>query len=315
MTPATAAHLARRAPDHPWHGMDAPGIHKAATQFSSFQEFIRAFMCGYRLIRKAADFQRVTEDLCLTMESQGVVHAEVLYSPGVYTQHLGVPLACLHDGIQAGLNHFPRLSVVLIVDTVINLGLSFMSDTLNAVKRDLRPWIRGFSVGGGDVATHPPDLVPLFRAATDAGLFCVAHVGEVDSPATMRAYLDHLPLIRIAHGCAAANQRDILQTLKSRPLPVDICLSSNLRTGVVPHLADHPIRQFDATHVPFSLSTDDPLYFNTTLFDEYQLAQQTLGCADEKLVELMAQSLHHSILTPGERARWIHILHKRFTST
>lgn len=287
--PRVAA-LAAKMTDHPWCGL-SPEQLQALFQTRSFQEFLRRFMEGYSLLRQAEDFQAVTEDLCAELQRQGVSYAEVLYSPGIYIQKLGVRLRHIHDGIEAGLRHFPGMAVSFVVDTVLNLGYPFMETTLMAVLRDRRDFLRGFSVGGGLPDLDMRDFLPLFHQAEAAGLFCVAHAGEVDGPENIRILIEETSVRRIAHGCAAATSPDLCRQFERRGIGIDVSLTSNLRTGAVSDLARHPILRFLEHGISVSLNTDDPLYFQTDLWREYQLAQQALGLDDACLQKIMAYSL------------------------
>jgi len=276
--------------NHPWHGC-GPADLISKFQMASFPEFIQAFMTGYQLLNSAKRFQQITEDLCGEFESQGVVYGEVLYSPGVQIQQFGRSLKAIHDGIEAGLRHFPNLRVRFILDTVLNLGSEFMLRTLQAVLADRRDFVRGFSVGGGvpDLDIHP--YLPLFDAAQRAGLFCVAHAGEVDSADNIRTLVQHTDIQRIAHGCAAATDPAALALLEQRQITVDVCPTSNKFTGASDGYDPHPAVVFLQNRIPITLNTDDPLYFGCRLFDEYRFATESFGLNQEQVARIMDHGL------------------------
>ena len=281
--------LAAEQPQHPWFGLSRQAL-VARFKTRNFDAFIQQFMNGYRLLRERRHFQQVTEDLCAGFEHMGVTAAHVLYSPGVYSQKLGVSVATIHDGIEAGLRAFPHLRVVFVIDTVLNLGFDFMQETLNRTLADRRSFVAGFSVGGGSPQLDMGAFVPLFHQATRAGLFCVAHAGEVDGPENIRILLEQTEVCRIAHGCSAVTDPAVLDLLRDRSIVVDVNLTSNLFTGTVDRLEHHPLPRFLEHGIAVTLNTDDPLYFDTDLYREYALAAR-LGCDDGVLRRIMAQSL------------------------
>jgi len=81
---------------------------------------------------------------------------------------------------------------------------------------------------------------------------------------------------------------------------LEVCLTSNLRTGCCPSLTDHPLRHYFDAGVMVTLNTDDPAMFNTSLTREYQLAQDAFGFTDEHLHELARNSFEASFL-PAEK--------------
>ncbi|CAM2007201.1 adenosine deaminase family protein [Acanthopleuribacter pedis] len=281
--------LAGEKPDHPWNGLAPQALERRLVP-GNFEQFIEQFMLGYRLLKTKEHFQKVTEDLCAEFERQGVIYAEVLYSPGVYVQKLHRDLVDIHEGIEAGLRQFPKLRVSFILDTVLNLGYPFMNKTLELVLADQRAWLSGFSVGGGRPDLAMDEFLPLFEQAQKAGLQLVAHVGEVDGTDNIRTLLENTDLHRIAHGCAAADDLALCRELRDRQVAVDVCLSSNLFTGVMPDLSLHPLMTFLELGVPVTLNTDDPFYFKTNLYEEYCLAEK-LGVSWDKLLEVMAYGL------------------------
>ncbi len=288
-TPQRALALAAAKPDHAWNGLAVEALERRFVP-GNFEQFIEQFMLGYRLLKTKDHFQMVTEDLCARFESQGVIYAEVLYSPGVYVQKLHRDLVDIHDGIQAGLAKFPKLHVSFILDTVLNLGFPFMEKTLDLVLADRRPWLSGFSVGGGNPDLDMVPFLPLFERAHKEGLQLVAHVGEVDGTDNIRTLLKYTDIYRIAHGCAAGHDLALCRELRDRQVAIDVCLTSNRFTGVVPDLSRHPFLTFLELGVPVTLNTDDPFYFQTDLYQEYCLAE-SLGVPWDKLLEIMAYGL------------------------
>lgn len=283
--------------NHPWHGEDASRLSQQF-KMANFQEFIKAFMTGYKLLDSQQRYQQITEDLCSQLESQGVTYAEVLYSPGVQLQYYKRPLQPIHQGIAMGLRQFPNLHVRFILDTVLNLGFEFMQTTLNEVLAQRPAFLAGFSVGGGDPALKMDPFLPLFEKAQRAGLFCVAHAGEVDGPDNIRSLVENTDLLRIAHGCAAVEDSGVLELLKKRQITIDVCLTSNQKTGASADYELPPAETFLKHQIPITLNTDDPLYFCCDLFGEYNRAARELELSWDRLKRIMAHSLSFQPATP-----------------
>ena len=85
-------------------------------------------------------------------------------------------------------------------------------------------------------------------------------------------------------------------------MPLELCLTSNLRTSCCPEIAAHPLRRYFDAGALVTLNTDDPEMFQTTLVREYQLAQDAFGFTNEELRQLAANSFRASWL-PEERKR------------
>ena len=91
-----------------------------------------------------------------------------------------------------------------------------------------------------------------------------------------------------------------MEELSTRQVPVEICITSNLRTGVCATIAEHPVRNYFDQGVMVTLNTDDPAMFATSLSREYQMAQDSFGFTDEHLRELARNSFEASFL-PAEK--------------
>jgi adenosine deaminase/aminodeoxyfutalosine deaminase len=89
--------------------------------------------------------------------------------------------------------------------------------------------------------------------------------------------------------------------LAYRQIPVEICVTSNLRTGVCKAPAEHPVKSYFDQGLMITLNTDDPALFSTSLAREYQFAQQTYGFTDEHLRELARNSFEASFLAADKK--------------
>jgi aminodeoxyfutalosine deaminase len=100
----------------------------------------------------------------------------------------------------------------------------------------------------------------------------VPHAGEAAGAPSVRGALDELHADRIRHGIRAIEDRGLVAELAGRGTVLDVCPLSNLRTGVVRSLEEHPLPQLVAAGVQCSISTDDPAMFDTDLTRDYEAA-------------------------------------------
>ena len=77
-----------------------------------------------------------------------------------------------------------------------------------------------------------------------------------------------------------------MRHLRERDIPLEICITSNLVTGVVQRIEDHPVRRLFDAGVPIVLNSDDPAMFRCSLTGEYRLAAEQFGFTEGELAPL-----------------------------
>ena len=110
---------------------------------------------------------------------------------------------------------------------------------------------------------------------------------------------------RIGHGLHAIEDPALVEHLAETQTPVEICVTSNVRTGCCLALREHPVRKFFDAGVHITLATDDPEMFHTTLCGEYQLLQNVFGFSEEELRKVAANSFRASFLSMEERRSYV----------
>ena len=99
-----------------------------------------------------------------------------------------------------------------------------------------------------------------------------------------------------------------MEELAERQIPMEICVTSNLRTGCCAELAQHPVRRYFDEGLMLTLNSDDPAMFRTSLVEEYALVQETFGFTDEHLRELARNSFEASFLSPEKKVEFLNLL-------
>jgi adenosine deaminase/aminodeoxyfutalosine deaminase len=144
----------------------------------------------------------------------------------------------------------------------------------------------------------------LYQEAARAGLRLTNHAGETTGPEAIREALA-IGSERIGHALSAGHDFYLLQDLKEREIPLELNLTSNVRTGVCPSYAAHPLRRYFDQGLLVTLNSDDPAFFGSDLANEYLLAHTEQGFTRAELRQLAANSIRASFLPEVEKTEWL----------
>jgi len=277
-------------------------------QYSDFATFLQAFKTITENLQGPGDYELITYRLMEKLKAENVLHAEVYVSAGVCLwrkQDFDAIFAGLERGRQRGERDF-GVSLLWIFDAVRQFGAEKAQAVAELAVRYRDANVVGFGIGG-DEQKGPPELFrDVYAYAADHGLRLTVHAGEATGPDSIWGALN-LRAERIGHGLSAAQDPELMEELSTRQVPVEVCLTSNLRTGCCSSLADHPLRHYFDAGVMVTLNTDDPAMFSTSLNREYQLAQDAFGFTDEHLRELARNSFEASFLTAEKKLEFLNL--------
>ena len=277
--------------------------------YADFQGFMQSYKAMSQRLQTPEDYELITYNMVRTLAAQGIVHAEVYISFGIIYYLHKVEVEPFVEGIERGRIRGEQefgTSIYWLIDAVRHFGLEDATRVFRkaAELRAQYPSIVGIGIGG-DEARGPASLFKdLYAEARDAGLRLTAHAGEtggpVEGPASIWAAIN-IGAERIGHGLAAQHDAQLLEVLTEKQIPIEINVTSNLRTGCCPSLADHPLRRYFDSGLFVTLNSDDPPMFGANLLDEYVLAHEQFAFTPDQLRELAANAAEASFLPPTQK--------------
>lgn len=244
-------------------------------RFTDFKHFIEVWILTTNALRTAADFRQVVVDYAAEAASFGCVYMEGIFSPAERVQR-GIAWEELFEGYCDGAQAARELygvEVRLTPDIYRGCPEDLAIQLVECAAGYRDRGIVGIGLGGLE-AQYPPELYERpFAVARDLGLASVPHAGEVAGPESVRGALETLGAHRLRHGIRAVEDTGLVRELVDRGTVLDVCPLSNVRTGAVASLADHPLPSLLRAGVLCSISTDDPAMFDTDLGREYDAAE------------------------------------------
>jgi adenosine deaminase len=161
------------------------------------------------------------------------------------------------------------------------------------------------SIDGNEAAAGRtgPRFAEAFRRAGARGLHRTVHAGESSGPEGVRDAIDCLGAERIDHGVRAIEEPALVALLAERGIPLDICPTSNVKLGIFPSLAAHPIEPMRRAGVRVSVNTDDPVLFGVSLAEEYAKVAAAFAWTDDTVRAVARTSIEASFANPDLKSR------------
>ena len=277
-------------------------------QFEDFSGFLMAFKAVTQYLQSPEDYELIAYRLMERLKSDNVLHAEVYVSVGVCLwrkQEFDAIFEGLERGRMRGERDF-GVSLLWIFDAVRQFGAAEARQVAELAVRYHDRNVVGFGIGGDEGRAAPELFRDPYAYAAEHGLRLTAHAGETAGPESVWGALN-LGAERIGHGLSAGQDPELVEELAKRQIPVEICVTSNIRTGCCAGIAEHPVKSYFDRGVMITLNTDDPAMFSTSLTQEYQLVQEAFDFTDEHLREVARNSFEASFLAPEKKLAFLNL--------
>jgi adenosine deaminase len=267
--------------------------------FTNFAHFIETWVWKNQFLREYEDFTFFSEAFANDLAAQNIRYAEVHFCPSSFCD-FGLEIPRLVEAIRAGLNRVPQTEITLITDLIRDSSQDRAARTLAEVNEVRGLGIIGVGLGGPEQDFPPEPFADLYDQARKLGFHTTAHAGEAAGAESIWGALRSLKVERIGHGIRAHEDPTLLEYLREKRIPIEMCPLSNVSTAVVPSLEAHPIRRYYDLGLLISVNTDDPMMFNNSLAQEYRLLVERLGFTPDDVRQLILNGVKSAWL-PEER--------------
>lgn len=301
--PPTLLELADR------NGVELPAQDTAGLEefyrFRDFDHFIEVYLTITRCLRTVDDYQLIAYEFGADRARMNVRHTEATFSVETNARYTGLPwqeiVAGLNDGRAQARAEF-GVDWRWVFDIVRNLP-----DTQDTVvdivlaARDMGVIALGL---GGSEREFPPDLFVRSHARARAeGVPRVPHAGETAGPVSVWNAIRLLHADRLGHGVRSAEDPALVAYLIETQIPIEACPTSNIRLGVYPNYAAHPMRELWDAGVLVTVNSDDPPMFGTDLNQEYGVLIDHFGFTADELEQASLNAVRACMLPEDDRKR------------
>jgi adenosine deaminase len=279
--------------------------------------FLSKFEVLRHFYRSPEAVHRLAYEVVADAASDNIDYLELRFSPQALARVRGFALEDVTDWVidatrQASVDY--DIQVNLIVTLVRHDPIEQAREVAEVAFDRQGKGIVGLDLAGDEVKFPAGPFQPLFKEAHDLGMGITVHAGEWASAVGVRQAIENLYADRIGHGIRAIENSEILQLVRERQVALEVCLTSNLQTGVVHTMAHHPLVDLLDLDVLVTLNTDDPSVSDSILTDEYRVAVEVFGLDYADLEHLILNAARASFLSPPERQQLIQYFRQKLAA-
>lgn len=304
LQPGLVFELARR------NGIELPYADEADLrsryEFDDLQSFLGLYYQNMMVLRTERDFADMTRAYLERVAAGGVRHAEIMMDPQAHLVR-GVDLATSVNGVAGVLATSERdygISTLLVAAFLRDRPVEEAVEVLEELIAMEAPII-GVGLDSAEVGNPPAPFEPVYRRAREAGLRCIAHVGEEGPPDYVWQALDVLRVERIDHGIRSLEDPLLVERLREEQIPLTVCPLSNVRLRVVDSLAQHPLPAMLEAGLRVTINSDDPSYFGGYVDENMAAVATAFDLSTATLAQLARNSFTSSFLPPERRDAYV----------
>ena len=277
----------------------------AEQEIKGLKQFIEVYHSLLDSLRTIEDLDVAFRNIVTYMKSNGIVYAEVFFSPIRYVRSKGFCYDNLVKYLEARVRDVREkygVVIKLIPDVSRTYGPDVADKMLDMIIARPSKDIIAIGLGAGEDGWQNKDYIEVFARARRHGLRTVAHAGESIGPLSILDAVMLLKAERIGHATSAIQNPAILELLVEKQIPLEISLTSNLVTGAfVKNLAEHPVREYLERGAFITINTDDPNLFNTSLVLEYWKLHNEMGFRLQDIYQFIVNGFMASFMTKDKK--------------
>ncbi|VAX21216.1 Adenosine deaminase [hydrothermal vent metagenome] len=281
-------------------------------------EFLQGFEYTIAVMQTKENLERIAYEMMEDMHKDGVVYVETRFAPVLHLEQ-GLYYDDVMEAVLSGLDKGQKdfgVGYGLILCAMRNMTNSLEIAELAVNYR--RKGVVGFDLAGEEGGYPPKKHLDAFQFISRENFNITIHAGEAFGIESIWQAIQICGAHRIGHATRLKEDivfdkegnivqlGDLAQYILDKRIPLEICIMSNVHTGAVDKLENHPFKKlYDAKFRVF-LNTDDRLMSNITLTDEYITASNKFGITLDDIEKLNINAMKSAFIPHNQKLDYIY---------
>jgi adenosine deaminase len=269
---------------------------------SSLTEVLGKFELFQRVIDRPEVISRLTQETCEDLIQDGTGAAEFRFSFDFMSEYSNLSKETILEAVLLGIAPFrSQLRISLIGIASRDFGLDAAFEVVDFVRKHATHFV-GVDLAGDETLLPNQGFRAAFDEAHRSGIPITIHAGESLGPDSVWSAIEELHASRIGHGIQAIRDPKLVETLRIKKIPLEVCPTSNLITRSWGDYPSHPLKDLHRSGVRVSINTDDPGIFGVPLSEEYRRARKWIGLEEDEIECIRRQAWEDLLIrraTPG----------------
>lgn len=294
-------------------GMDLPSDKKALQAVVQMQpgeprtsaNFLAKFTHLRSFFRSPEIIHRITWEAIADAAADNVRYLELHFTPVALSETGEFPISEVVDWVIESASTAAAeyaLEIGLILSINRHEGGKFAEEVAQIAVDQMDRGVVGLSLAGDEAGHSAEPFEPIFSAVREAGLGISIHAGEWAGPENIRYAIEVMRAPRIGHGVRIMENQELVRLARDHRVAFEVCLTSNIQSGAVSTIHDHPLPRMLQAGLQVTLNTDDPGVSDTRLSDEYRLAITEFDLSFESIKGLILAALQASFIPAKKKA-------------
>lgn len=288
-----------------------PGLSRSeflvTNQMKDLGSVLKKFLNTQKVLASEEILTRLAYEACEDAFNDNVLLLEMRYAPTFIAEgHSSLKFDQIHRSLSKGLEMAEKkfgMATGLI-------GIVQRIKTLTEAEKSIQFFIDnrseyiGVDLADNEVGFDPKPFGPVFEKAKKSGLHVTIHSGESPHAGAGQWILDSINILgaeRIGHGVQCIHHLEVMDLLKKKQIPLEVCPLSNWLTTAFEKFEDHPLKKLYELDVPVTLNSDDPGVFASTLTDDYEIAQRYHGFGPDHFRKMNRLAFQKSFIPESKK--------------